>query len=800
MYFMLKDVSVMPFRDSVLFPNNIIPLEVGREKSVKLIDDILSSSLFNANTPSLVLLTQKDGNQDDPEIKDLYQIGTSAKILKVIKNSGYYTVIVQGLDRVKLKNLTSSDPYFRGNFEKITDVLENDDEERFLTEHLTNLAIEVIKSSPSAPKETNEILKDLTTPMEICDFVSANLGLNTDALQNILECESLKDRIKLIVASLQSKIKEAEYANQIKKTIIEESDKTQREYFLKNQLKAIRKELGEEDDIGDIEEKVNSKPMSEEAKAAAKKQLNRLKTMQASSSEYSVTLNYLETLLDVPWLTRSDDNLDLENARQVFDAEHFGLEAVKKRLVEYLAVKSLRDDMKSPIICLAGPPGVGKTSISKSIARALGRKFVRISLGGVHDESEIRGHRRTYVGAMAGRVAKAMIKAGTNNPVILLDEIDKMGRDRKGDPESAMLEVLDPEQNHTFSDHFIEVPIDLSKVLFIATANTLSNISAPLRDRMEIIEVPSYTSFEKSQIAKNHLIPKQIREHGITADNIEIKDESLDYIIDHYTRESGVRTLERQIASVCRHVAVKVANEPETDRKNIKVEADVNYVKEALGPERFFSEVAQRVSVAGVSTGLAWTQSGGDILFVEATKMLGDGKVKLTGQLGDVMKESADAAFSFLRSNALEFGLSPDFYKTIDLHIHFPAGAVPKDGPSAGITIFSSILSILTGIKIKNDVAMTGEITLRGQVLPVGGIKEKLTAAHRAGIKRVVIPKRCEKDLVDLNEEVREALDIIPVETVSELPALLLEKPLPSVPVVDETHIEATPMDDNPMN
>jgi len=441
--------------------------------------------------------------------------------------------------------------------------------------------------------------------------------------------------------------------------------------------------------------------------------------------------------------------------------------------------------MKGPILCLAGPPGIGKTSLGKSIARTLGRKFIRISLGGVHDESEIRGHRRTYVGAMPGRLAKALIKAGTNNPVILLDEIDKLGKDFRGDPQAAMLEVLDPEQNNTFTDHYVELPLDLSNVLFLATANQLENISGPLRDRMEIIQVPSYTSNEKLQIAKKHLVPKQLDRHGIVTENIEFQDEALAYVIDRYTREAGVRNLERRIADLARSVAVTVANTEETERLNVNVTCDPDYVSDKLGPERYTSEVKQRTSVSGVATGLAWTSVGGDVLFVESAKMPGTGKVKLTGQLGDVMKESASAAVTFLRSNAADYNLTKEVFEEQDLHIHFPAGAIPKDGPSAGVTIFTSLLSTLTGVKVRNDVAMTGEITLRGTVLPVGGIKEKLTAAHRAGIKRVLIPKLCFKDLRDLPEEVRDDLEIIALETVEEIPDLALDGPLPAVPVID---------------
>jgi len=788
---MSKKYPILPLRNDVMFPENILALAVGRDKSIRLIQDAVVKSGADSY---IVLASQRDEDNEEPTAHDIYSVGVLSRIMKVVKaKDGTLNVIVQGIKRVRITSVIQDDPYFICECEDVQEVILNDSEENLLIEDIKKTAIKVLTSTTNAPKETLQVLEDLKESVKFCDFVAANLGITKEERQEILQTENIKERYKAVLGHLSGKLKEVEVAKDLRESWLKENEKSQKEYYLRNQMKLIKQELGEDEDLDDLETRLETTSMSEEAYAAAKKQFNRLKTMQPSSSEYSVTLNFIETLLDIPWNVYTDDNLDLTNAQKIFDNEHYALLAVKKRLVEYLAVQNLRNDMKSPILCLAGPPGVGKTSISRSIARALGRKFVRISLGGVHDESEIRGHRRTYVGAMPGRIAKALIKAGTCNPVILLDEVDKMGRDMKGDPEAAMLEVLDPEQNHTFSDHFVEVPIDLSNVLFIATANTLGQISGPLRDRMEIIEVPSYTSFEKSQIAVRHLIPKQVEAHGISENNVTITAAGLDYVIDHYTREAGVRGLERQLAGVCRSVAVKVAKLPKEERPSFHVEATPEYIQESLGPEKFFQDVAERVSVAGIATGLAWTQSGGDILFIETSKMEGDGKMKLTGQLGDVMKESAEAALTFLRSNAPQFGLETTFHKNIDLHIHFPAGAVPKDGPSAGITIFTSVLSTLTGICVRNDVAMTGEITLRGNVLPVGGIKEKLTAAHRAGIKRVIIPKKCVKDLVDLAEEVKEGLEIIPVERVEELPELVLDGPLPKIPVVDLTHEDTTP-------
>jgi len=762
----------------------VLPLAVGRTKTVELVNDAITKS---GDDGMIVILSQKDREVEDPGVNDIYTVGTLAKILKVIevKKGTTFNVIVQGVRRVKLTQMTDIDPYFVGEFEDFEITEEGDVEEKALFQNLQQTAMSILDDTPDAPKETPQLLNEITDADKFCDFIAANLEATGPERQAILEAETLKEKMKLVLGALNKQIQISKTADQIQENMMEETDKVQREYYLRQQLKAIKRELGEgEDGIDDLEYRLDNTDMPEEAEETLRKQIDRLRTMQASSSEYSVTLNYVETLLDIPWEISTDDVLDLDLAQTVLDNDHYGLEKVKDRIVEYLAVRTLKDDMKGPILCLAGPPGVGKTSLGRSIARALGRKFIRISLGGVSDESEIRGHRRTYVGAMPGRLVKSLKKAGVNNPVIMLDEIDKIGKDFKGDPQSAMLEVLDPEQNHAFADHYVEVPVDLSKVLFIATANQLGSISAPLRDRMEIIEVPSYTSFEKKQIAKTHLVPKQITNHGITDDHISFEDEGIDYLIDKYTREAGVRSLERRIADVCRSVAVKVAKTDINLRDDISIKIGKTEVTEALGPERHHSEIAQRTSVAGVSTGLAWTQSGGDILFVEATKMKGSGKVKFTGQLGDVMKESVEAAISYLRSNSQEFGLPADFMEELDLHVHFPAGGVPKDGPSAGITIFTALVSILTGIKVKPTVAMTGEITLRGSVLPVGGIKEKVTAAHRAGIKTIIMPEKCRKDLIDVNDEIQNDIEFHFVSRVDEVPPIALTEALPQVPVV----------------
>jgi ATP-dependent Lon protease len=1146
-----KTLPVIPLRNTVLFPESVVALSIGRSKSMAIIEDYvlssdtaLSSGSIDPDSSLVAFLAQKSESIEDPTLKDMYQVGTLAKVLKVIQvQDNNFTVIVKGVSRVKLEKMTQSTPYFIGEFTDVEVDRKHDAEEEAIFKNIKDTAIKMASESPDVPKETAQVMEEIKDPSQFCDFLAANIDLDVKERQQILETTGLKARMKALLAGLSKQQQVAKLADEIRENILKETDRNQKEYYLRQQLKAIKKELGDgEDDLDELEYRIEISDLPEEVEAAAKKQLNRLRTMQPSSSEYSVTLNYIETILDIPWNVSSEDTLDLNQAQEVLDTDHYGLDKVKNRLIEYLAVRSLKDDMKGPILCLAGPPGVGKaqplyskimtpdgwttmgeiqpgdevigsdgsphkvlevfpqgkkdiyrvyfsdgtfsdcckehlwetqtdldrkakrrgsvksleeimeslrygadqrknhsipmtapvafsekelpispyvlgallgngtlyssgavkfssenlevvdrlekelpedvglykesgdnvdyrittggrpftdknehltkndfqkalielglagqksdtkfvpnaylhgsigqrldllhglmdtdgtvhpnrvtvqfsstsrnlidavifivqslggtasessrevrykdesckiiqcktcytlvvslpadikpfwcqqkgqkyipktkyrpkrfidkveyvgakeakcilveaedhlyltdnfivthnTSLGKSIARALGRKFVRISLGGVHDESEIRGHRRTYVGAMPGRLAKALIKAKTNNPVIMLDEIDKVGKDFRGDPQAAMLEVLDPEQNHTFSDHYVEVPLNLSNVLFIATANQLETISAPLRDRMEIIEVPSYTSFEKRQIAQEHLIPKQLEAHGISEQNLQLTDEAIATLIDSYTREAGVRNLERRIADVCRSVAVKVAKTEPSLRTEVTCTIKDENLSEILGPERYRSEVAQRVAIPGVSTGLAWTQSGGDILFIEASRTQGEGKIKLTGQLGDVMKESAEAAISYLRANATSFGLTLDSIKRSDLHIHFPAGSIPKDGPSAGITIFTAVLSILTGINVRNDVAMTGEITLRGSVLPVGGIKEKVTAAHRAGIKHIILPKMCEKDLVDVSDDIKKDVHFHLVERVDEIPSIALTESLPEVPL-----------------
>jgi len=616
---------------------------------------------------------------------------------------------------------------------------------------------------PELPREAGSLIDSIQEHGQLADLVAANLDAPVDEKSQLLETLDAKERIRKVLRLLTRQLEILKMRERINSQIKEEMGKNQREYVLRQQLKAIKEELGDEEgDQGDLdvlEERMAKANLPSEADDVAHKQLKRLRQMQVGSAEYTVVRTYIDWILDIPWSKQTADNMDIAAVRKVLDEDHTGLEQVKKRIVEYLAVRKLKTDKKGPILCLIGPPGVGKTSLGRSVARAVGRKFHRISLGGVHDEAAIRGHRRTYVGALPGQIIQGMKKATTINPVFMLDEIDKIGHDFRGDPAAALLEVLDPEQNDTFSDHYLEIPYDLSKVMFIATANVGDTIPAPLRDRMEIIEIPSYTRREKADIARVHLVPKQLEEHGIKPEQVTLEDAAIDSIIDHYTREAGVRNLERQIASVIRGVAVKVA-EGEEGPWTI---SDEESLRPYLGSPRFSSEVAERTAETGVATGLAWTSVGGEILFIECTKMHGTGKLQLTGQLGDVMKESAQTAMSYVRTRAKAFGIPEDFLEKSDIHIHIPAGAMPKDGPSAGVTMMTAIVSLLTGIHVRHDVAMTGEITLRGRVLPVGGVKEKVLAAHRAGIKRVILPERNIADLDEVPEEVRETLEFVPV-------------------------------------
>jgi len=770
------ELPVLPIRNAVLFPGAVAPFDVGREKSVALVEDV-----DNLTSPIIAIFAQKDPSTDDPGQDDLHQVGCAARVLKALKHSsGNYSLILQGLTRIQLSDVTQNAPYLKAKIKRLEEAPVGDDEAEALSMSLRDIAKQVIQLMPELPREAGSLIDSIQAPGALADLVAANLDAPVDEKAALLETVDVKERIRKVLRLLTRQLEILKMRDRINSQIKEEMGKNQREYVLRQQLKAIKEELGEDDgdqgDLDGLEDRIAKASLPQEAEQVAKKQLKRLRNMQVGSAEYTVVRTYLDWILDLPWHNQTPDNLDIAAVRKVLDEDHYGLEKVKKRILEYLAVRKLKKDKKGPILCLIGPPGVGKTSLGRSIARSLGRKFHRISLGGVHDEAAIRGHRRTYVGALPGQIIQGMKKVGTVNPVFMLDEVDKIGHDFRGDPAAALLEVLDPEQNFSFADHYLEIPYDLSNVMFVATANIADPIPAPLRDRMEILEIPGYTRNEKLAIARRHLIPKQLEEHGISKEQLDITDTALDLIIDHYTREAGVRTLERQVASVIRGVAVKIA-EGDTSPRKIETEEQV---REFLGAQRFSSEVAERTEEPGVATGLAWTSVGGEILFIEATRMYGTGKLQLTGQLGDVMKESAQAALSYVRANAEKLGIAKDFLEKSDLHIHIPAGAMPKDGPSAGVTMFTALTSMLTGIRVRHDVAMTGEITLRGRVLPIGGLKEKVLAAHRAGIKRVIVPDRNKADLDEVPAEVKNDLEFVFVTKMEQvLEAALEEMPKP---------------------
>ncbi|HSC87267.1 MAG TPA: endopeptidase La, partial [Polyangiaceae bacterium] len=749
-----EELAVLPIRNAVLFPGAVAPFDVGREKSVALVEDV-----HNLDSPIIAIFAQRDPSTDDPGEDDLYPVGCAARVLKALKHSsGNYSLILQGLTRIRLNEVLTEEPYMRARVSRIPTPPTEDVEAEALAMSLRDVAKQVIQLMPELPREAGSLIDSIQAPGALADLVATNLDAPVEEKAQLIETVEVKERIRKVLRLLTRQLEILKMRERINSQIKEEMGKNQREYVLRQQLKAIKEELGEDEgdqgDLDGLEERLAKAHLPSEADNVAKKQLKRLRSMQVGSAEYTVVRTYLDWILDVPWTDSTEDNLDILEVRRVLDEDHYGLDKVKKRIVEYLAVRKLKKDKKGPILCLLGPPGVGKTSLGRSIAKSLGRKFVRVSLGGVHDEAAIRGHRRTYVGALPGQIIQGMKKAGTVNPVFMMDEVDKIGHDFRGDPSAALLEVLDPEQNNSFADHYLEIPYDLSAVMFVATANVADPIPPPLRDRMEILEIPGYTRREKQAIARQHLIPKQLEEHGLTTDQLEITDEAIEELIEHYTREAGVRSLERTVASVIRGVAVKVA-EGDSTKRVIKNEDDL---REFLGPIKYTSEVAERTEETGVSTGLAWTSVGGEILFIEVTKMYGTGKMQLTGQLGDVMKESAHAALSYVRTNAEKYGIPKDFLEKSDVHIHIPAGAMPKDGPSAGITMFTAIVSLLTGIRIRHDVAMTGEISLRGRVLPIGGLKEKTLAAHRAGIKRVLVPERNKADLDEVPKEVRDEL------------------------------------------
>lgn len=759
------DVPVLAIRNTVIFPVLAFPINVGRPKSVQAVEEALATE-----DKLLGILAQRDPKTEDPDDTELYEVGTIVKILKMVKVPGNkLNVIIQGLARVKVERWIDSDGHLKARMRTFQPDEVGGEEVVETMGNLRELAQKIIDLSPQIPAEASFLVRSIDEPGVLADIVASNLNIPSEEKQELLETFETRERMDKVIAVLNKELQVLELSNKIQTEVKGEMDKAQREYFLREQLKAIQKELGEVDErqeeFEELKRNIKKAKMPRETEKVAFKELKRMSRMSPGAAEYTVARTYLDWLTELPWAISSEDRLDVNEAEDILNADHYGLEKVKQRMLEFLAVRKLKADMKGPILCLVGPPGVGKTSLAKSVARALGRKMVRMSLGGVRDEAEIRGHRKTYIGSMPGKVIKGIKKAGTNNPVFVLDEIDKLGSDYRGDPSSALLEVLDPEQNDTFQDHYLDVTFDLSNVLFIATANVPDTIPGPLRDRMEIIRVAGYTHQEKKKIAENYLIPEVLEEHGLTDEMVNFEGEAVDKIIESYTREAGVRSLKRELAASARWVAKEIASE----LRKPPVVVDADLVEEIRGPIHFFKEVAERTSVPGVATGLAWTSVGGDILFIEATKMKGKGGLTLTGSLGDVMKESVSVARSYIRSMAPELGIPDSAFEKLDLHVHVPSGAIPKDGPSAGVTMITAMTSLLTGLKVDPTVAMTGEITLRGAVLPVGGVKEKVLAAHRAGIKKVLLPEKCRKDLVEVPDEIQNDLEFVFVSRMEEV-------------------------------
>lgn len=758
-----KIAAVLVVRNMVLFPGAIVPIAVGREKSKNLLETVLPDQKV------IVVVCQKDPAVDDPGVEDLYEIGTAAVVLKLLRmEEGTQSAIVSGMKRVRIRRWVQTDPFFQAEVEELSSDLAHTTETDALVMNARNSAIRIVQLSPNIPDEATVVLSNIDEPGPLADFLASNIQMEQSQKQEFLEELDINARLRRIGVELQRQLDVLELSNKIQDQVRSNIDKTQREYFLQEQLKAIQKELGQADErgeeIAELRGKIKSAGMAPAVAAEAKKQLDRLGNLPTASPEYHVIRTYLDWMVELPWSRATEDRLDVNAARKVLDKDHYDLDKVKQRILEYLAVRKLAPDTRGPILCFVGPPGVGKTSLGQSIARATGRKFIRMSLGGMRDEAELRGHRRTYIGAMPGRIVQEIRKAGTNNPVFMLDELDKVGSDFRGDPTSALLEVLDPAQNFSFQDHYLNVPFDLSKVMFIATANYMGTVPAPLRDRMEVIELPGYTRHEKLHIARKYLVQRQRKENGLTDTQVVWSDEAISRVIDHYTREAGVRELERQIGTVCRRVAAMIVGGKARSRK-----ISPRFIAEVLGPATYESELALRTSVPGVVTGLAYTPSGGEIIFIEAAAYPGKGQLTLTGQIGDVMRESAMAAMSYVKSIAGKLKISAEDLAKQDIHVHVPAGGVPKDGPSAGVAMATALTSLLTHQPVRHDVAMTGEITLRGLVLPIGGVKEKVLAARRAGINAVILPARNRKDLVDIPEEIRKELEFKFARTVQDV-------------------------------
>jgi len=763
-----EELSILPSSDLIVFPFMISPLQITEPNLVKLIDNA-------AVGEKIVGLVALKGEKEMAN-QDLYAVGTAVNIARMLKMpDGTIHVLLQGIARIKIVQVTQDTPYLRARVERLEEVEKESVELEALVRNVSNLFQKVVSLTPNVPEELSVAAANIQSPGRLADFVAANISLALANRQQILESLDVTERLKKLTSFLNKELEILEIGSKIQSEIRDEMTKSQREYYLREQLRAIQKELGETDEktieINELREKINGIGLPPEALKEAERELDRLEKMPPQAAEYTTARTYLDWVVNLPWNKSTEDNLDINAAEKVLNEDHYDLDKVKGRILEYLAVRRLKPDTKGPILCFVGPPGVGKTSLGHSIARALGRKFVRMSLGGIRDEAEIRGHRRTYVGALPGRILQAMRTAESNNPVFMLDEVDKIGVDFRGDPSAALLEVLDPEQNHSFSDNYLDVPFDLSKVMFITTANILDPVPPALRDRMEVLDLPGYTEAEKLHIAKKFLVPRQVSENGLTPENLKFTDEAISDIIRSYTREAGVRNLEREIATVCRKVAKNVAA-----GKIEPVEVKKANLHEFLGPIRFRYEVAEVKNEVGVATGLAWTETGGDVLFVEASLVPGKGNLILTGKLGEVMQESAKAAVTYARSRASALGIPTDFYDNFDIHIHVPAGAIPKDGPSAGVTMATALVSALTQRAVNRDVGMTGEITLRGKVLPIGGIKEKTLAAHRAGLKTIVLPKEnYERDMEDIPDQIRKELKFVPVEHIDEALKVALE-------------------------
>jgi ATP-dependent Lon protease len=763
-------LPILPLRDTVLFPGTIMPLSIGRASSLQLLEESLPQSKL------LGLVLQKDKQSENPSLEQLHEYGVIGRVIRMIRQDKGVVVLVHGEQRMRIKNVVQTEPFMKAEVETLQSQLpaKDDDLAEAALRNLRESAEKLLNLLPDVSDEVKAVFSTIEDASRLTDILAGNLSIETEAKQKLLEETHVARRVAALEVHLNSQLHIADLQSKLRENVSSGLSDAQKRVYLREQLRAIQKELGEdgsgEEQVEDLRQRLEKAGLPEKAKLQADRELKRLEVIPPQSPDHSVIVNYLETLAELPWNVLSDEKVDLHKAQEILDRDHHGLVKVKKRLIEYLAVRKLNPAGRGPILCFLGPPGVGKTSLGQSIAEALGRKFARISLGGLRDETEIRGHRRTYIGSMPGRLIQELKRLGTRNPVLMLDEIDKLGADFRGDPASALLEVLDPRQNQEFTDRYIDVPFDLSQIIFIATCNTLDTIPAPLRDRMEVVELPGYTEREKLSIAKNYLVKRQLSEHGLTDVQCIWSDEAIERVIEDYTREAGVRNLERQIASVTRHVAAQVAKEEITEAK-----VTPGIVREALGPAAFVRETKLQTSAPGVVTGLAYTTAGGEVLHIEAIRFPGKGGFTLTGQLGDVMKESVRAALSLVRSRAVQLGIDPKTFEESEVHVHVPAGAVPKDGPSAGIAMFTALASLFSNRPVSRDVAMTGEVTLRGLVLPIGGLKEKSIAALRAGIKTILIPKLNEKDVPDLPDEVRQRLKIIPVETVDEVLQAALE-------------------------